>query len=146
MILHELLLLAFMSLIARAASVALSDVHPTAPITPTAIRIDDRPIETFIPSSTITLKSATTASAVAAAAAAAASNGTAFMPPPTPSNTAALGAIVPVGAVSATVAAIVFRMYRSRCDRERKKMEARKIPAELEAGMIPIELEAKEQR
>lgn len=125
-----------MSLIARAASIALSDTHPPASTTPTSIRVDDRPAETFIPSSTVTLGSAT------AAAATVGSSRSAVAPGAQPASTFVLAAVVPVAAVSVTVLAIVFRMYGNRCEREQET--GKHIPAELEAGKIPIELEARE--
>lgn len=135
----ELFLLTFMSFIVRAASIALGDAsHPTTSI-PTATQPDEEPHGATATNSTSTLTSAI------AAAATITSNATAFIPNSQSSSVAILAAVVPVGTVSVTVAAVVFRIYRNRQEQEQREVGTEKhVPAELEAGMIPIELEAEE--
>jgi hypothetical protein len=138
MSLHELLLLAFMSLIARAASMALGDTSSSAESTHTDTRTDGGQPGTF---TSATAEAATTVS-----------NNNAFapnsqVPASQSSSNALLAAVVPILAVSITLAAVVFRMYQNRLEQERVEVEGEKhVPAELEAGMIPIELEAREKR
>jgi hypothetical protein len=138
MILQDLLFLTLIYLVTTVTSIAHGDTDPSSALIPTSIQADQHGTDAFVPSSTAILESAT------AAAATVGSNRPALPPAPPPlSSTIALAAVVPIAAVSASVAAILFQMYRNRW--EKLEQEAEKhSPAELEAAKIPFELEARE--
>lgn len=148
MISHTVIITALLCFITT-SSAAL--VLTSTATTPSIVRLHDQPVETFVPSDTITLGRATaTTSATATSTFVAELNRRPFAVPE-PENTAeivGLGSIVPLLAVSVAVAAIAFRLYQDRCEKQERMAERKaaeeKAPEEFIRHATPVELEARE--
>lgn len=150
MAIHELFILIFTSLVARATSLALGNDYSSVTPSPTAKSAVDTPTNTILSSVTRTIRPATAAAATTTAEGSEPGMASGL------SSTTGLAVVVPVLACSIAGSAIYFRLHRNRREREQKEAE-KQAPVELdgtqldrtqldgtekcELGGIPIELE-----